>query len=52
MPDTKVVRVEIDAALWKSVKLLAIQRDTSVGAIVAGLLQKEVARGTRTSRKR
>ncbi len=49
---TKVVRVEIDAELWRTVRLEALTRDQTVSEYMTGVIEREVKRGRRAEHKR
>jgi len=48
---TKVVRVEIDAALWREFKVAAVESDRTVSRYLTYLVEREVKRA-RTARRR
>jgi len=42
MAEKFVTSIRIDKETWKDAKKLAIERDTTVGGLIEGLLKKEI----------
>ncbi len=43
MAEKKTTSIKVDPELWKKAKKLAIDRDTTIGLLVEGLLREELA---------
>lgn len=47
--DTKVINVEVSFECWKKLKLITINRDTTLQIVINEILEKSVSRKTTES---